>query len=413
MNVLRSSKRVAYMDTSSEVLYPLSNASRDDLARICESLWGWTPCTSWVCRKACQQLIGCSCERVAKLENFFDFYRDITAYYIPDFTGDSCPALRSHDDLVDIVILLKSNADKPRSGLTKEYFSQRFQNGHKKMPTIADQNRAFSLAARVFSMIQCSVENQSDGLLEAGTQPLTWHSDKSFADFIDSVFRKRKQPALNPNDDVALSARVHLALVTAKRLRKVAHLKIIPTDNLGDHLLLDNTNGTVAIYHYTSVLKEHILATGEDGIGETSTKSISNGNIPRQLALETLHTLKNILFPVDAESQSLLRSLVSKANFDPDILRLESSFYGGLDEHQIGYEYWGSRLIDLYDELENPMPRSYLEKWIERRSGARYMMMATLAGVAMAVLLGILSLAVSIFQAWVGWQQWQHPVVKN
>lgn len=140
---------------------------------------------------------------------------------------------------------------------------------------------------------------------------------------------------------------------------------------------------------------------------------LGSGNIPRQLALETLHTLKNILFPVDAESQSLLRSLVSKANFDPDILRLESSFYGGLDEHQIGYEYWGSRLIDLYDELENPMPRSYLEKWIERRSGARYMMMATLAGVAMAVLLGILSLAVSIFQAWVGWQQWQHPVVKN
>lgn len=37
-------------------------------------------------------------------------------------------------------------------------------------------------------------------------------------------------------------------------------------------------------------------------------------------------------------------------------------------------------------------------------------MMATLAGVLIAVLLGILSVAVSIVQAWVGWQQWQHPV---
>lgn len=80
------------------------------------------------------------------------------------------------------------------------------------------------------------------------------------------------------------------------------------------------------------------------------------------------------------------------------------------DEHDIKYQYWGSRLMDLYDEIENPKPRGLLEQWMERKSGARYVMMATLAGVMIAVVLGLLGLAVSIFQAWVGYQQWKHPV---
>ncbi|KAI1212534.1 uncharacterized protein F4807DRAFT_340318 [Annulohypoxylon truncatum] len=399
------------MDTPREIFYPLANVSRDNLAKVCKYLWGWTPCERWICGKACHQPSGCPCRRAAKLEPFFDFYREATACYIPDFTGDLCPALRSHDDLVDIIVLLKSNADQARSKLTTKYFSQRVQNGTQKLPTTVDQNRAFGLAARIISMVQCSAENQSDGLLEAGTQPSTWHSDRSFKDFMESVFHKREQPALNSNDDVALSAKIHLASVTAKRLRKVANLKIIPTNDLRNHLLLNDADGTVAIYHYTGVLKEHILASRGEGPGQTPGQSIPMENIPRRLALETLDTLQKVLFPIDPESQSLLRSLVAKSEFDPDILRLESSSYSGPGEQQVGYEYWGSRLIDLYDELENPTPRSYFEKWLERRSGSRHMMMATLAGVIIAIILGIISLAVSIFQAWVGWQQWQHPVV--
>jgi hypothetical protein len=60
--------------------------------------------------------------------------------------------------------------------------------------------------------------------------------------------------------------------------------------------------------------------------------------------------------------------------------------------------------------VENPAPRGLLEMWLHRRSGARYVMMATLVGVAIASVLGILGLAVGIFQAWVAYQQRQHPL---
>lgn len=51
-----------------------------------------------------------------------------------------------------------------------------------------------------------------------------------------------------------------------------------------------------------------------------------------------------------------------------------------------------------------------MQKWAERKSGARYVMLATLIGVVIAVILGMASLALGGYQAWVGYQQWQHPV---
>jgi len=65
--------------------------------------------------------------------------------------------------------------------------------------------------------------------------------------------------------------------------------------------------------------------------------------------------------------------------------------------------------MDLAQEVEHPTARGLLDKWLERKSGARYVMLATLAGVAVAILLGFLSLGVSVFQAWVSWEAWKYP----
>lgn len=138
------------------------------------------------------------------------------------------------------------------------------------------------------------------------------------------------------------------------------------------------------------------------------------GALPRQLALEALDSVQKILFPIsDLKSKSLLLSLTSSAGFDPDCLRFESTNIRNDDEKEITFHYFGGRLAELYEEVENPRPRGRLGKWLERKSGARYVMMATLVGVAIAILLGVASLAVSSYQAWLGYQQWQHPIVKS
>lgn len=136
------------------------------------------------------------------------------------------------------------------------------------------------------------------------------------------------------------------------------------------------------------------------------------GHLPRQLAIEVLESIQNTLFPPNADSLILLRSLVLKHNLDPDCLRFEPSTYQLECERTTPscvYRHLESRMVELYEELDDPTPRGFLERWLERKSGSRYVMMVTLIGVGIAIVLGILALAVSVFQAWVGWQQWQHP----
>ena len=135
------------------------------------------------------------------------------------------------------------------------------------------------------------------------------------------------------------------------------------------------------------------------------------GALPRQLVLECLDSIQKILFPLtDSKSKSILVSLTATSGFDPDCLRFESKTIRNVDEREVAYRYFGAQLADLYAELVSPTPRGWLQNWAERRKGARHVMMATLIGVIAAVILGILGLAVGIFQAWVAYQQWKHPV---
>lgn len=138
-----------------------------------------------------------------------------------------------------------------------------------------------------------------------------------------------------------------------------------------------------------------------------------SGALPRQLVLEALDSIQKIVFPYsDKKSQSILTSLVSSSSFDPDCLRWESAVFRNSDERDISYRYFGARLAELYEEVQNPRPHGRVEKWLQRRSGARHVMLATLAGVLIAVLLGVAALAVSIYQAWIGYQAWKHPILQ-
>jgi hypothetical protein len=69
--------------------------------------------------------------------------------------------------------------------------------------------------------------------------------------------------------------------------------------------------------------------------------------------------------------------------------------------------------MNLYKAILNPRPNSVFENWAERRTGACYVMLSTLIGVMIAVAIGLLGLAVSIFQIWVTYQAWKHPVVAD
>lgn len=255
------------MFSSLDSIYPLAKVSREDLANLCDVLWNWRPCTDWAMERTCQkraESIPCSCQRAETLTTFFDFYRETTAFYVPELTYNSIPALRTHEDLRGMIQFIKNNPDDTRLELTQHYFSHHTTSSSKGLLS-NDQNRAFNVAARIMTMLTCSAEGQSDGLLETGSQPTPWRSDQSFNQFSNSAIPRQNPISFESYASGCPSITLPPASITAKRLKKLAKLKITSTNDLRNHLLLDEKDGTVAIYHHTSVLKQHLRAYQYDG----------------------------------------------------------------------------------------------------------------------------------------------------
>lgn len=113
---------------------------------------------------------------------------------------------------------------------------------------------------------------------------------------------------------------------------------------------------------------------------------------------------------MDSASEQVLSDLVAKQGLDGNCLEYDSITYRKEGEKDISYSYFGHRLLDLFEGLEDPTPRGCLAKWFQRKSGSRHVMMATLVGAIVAVFLGFLALVAAGFQSWVAYQAWKHPV---
>lgn len=273
------------MNNLYQTWYPLAGATRQDLRSLCKVLWHWQLCDNCDAGEDCQSLL-CPWKKSKRLEPFFNFYRKSTSIYVPDLLPASVPSLRSHADLHEIIRTIKGNSQICRSELTETFFAQRARdNNCAAVPPAADQHRAFSLAVRAMTMVTSSVENQLDGLLESGTLPVTWQSDTSFSDFIQQIFPAREDIDFGSNDHgdhlVPIPTQgSNWSSVTAMRLKKVAGLELIPTDNLRNHLRLDLKAMTVEIYHHTSVLKEHLKASlgcePHDDIGRAISEQVTS-----------------------------------------------------------------------------------------------------------------------------------------
>ena len=114
---------------------------------------------------------------------------------------------------------------------------------------------------------------------------------------------------------------------------------------------------------------------------------------PRQLALETLHSIQCILFPFYEASS---RSLVKAKGWDSECVGVDFMGYCREDEDEVFYHYWGGRCLALAERVGRPRPakRSRFWEWLIKRSGAEYIMLVTAIGVMLGALLGLGALVV-------------------
>ncbi|KAK8103210.1 hypothetical protein PG984_016356 [Apiospora sp. TS-2023a] len=320
--------------------FPLQRAAIEDLESLCKVLWGWPDCAHCTVQNPCSGISACSWHRFKRLAPFFDHYRDMTKQYLPDFEMGSPQALRDHSDLRAIITLIGSNPGTPLAGLTDQYFRG---NGTKysSPPTTTDQHRAFSLALHIMSMVtsdNTSPTQYLEGVLQS-----------------QSGIRSGASPGTGQGLAQTLDVNRVLKSLKARRLRKVGKLTFEATNNLNDHLKLDKKRGAIKLFRHSAFLKEQLLAS-RSALTRT-TSSGFEGRLSRHYALEVLHSIQDVLFPPDVKSQAFLRSLISEQEMDPDCTLYNNSEYELEGEDDVSYQWLGPRLMDLYEELENPTPR--------------------------------------------------------
>jgi hypothetical protein len=168
------------------------------------------------------------------------------------------PALQSQDDLFEVIKGIRSMPDHPREQLAQNVFGNRIKRS--KQPSSEDMERAIDLAVRVMTMVNCSAQRLSPGLLEHGAFQIRWPSDVTLSQFIANAFPMTDHPSLNDEEGIAVGQGLKSAL-TANKLRKQARLTFRPTDDLRSHLRLDRKLHVVEIFHHTAFLKEHLRLT--------------------------------------------------------------------------------------------------------------------------------------------------------
>ena len=76
--------------------------------------------------------------------------------------------------------------------------------------------------------------------------------------------------------------------------------------------------------------------------------------------IPSIHT---VFFPFGGSaSQIIVRGLIAKGGFDPDCRHSAIATYSRPNEVGCKFRFWGGLLMGLYEEVDNPAPRGFLDR---------------------------------------------------
>ncbi|KAF9767739.1 hypothetical protein IL306_015055 [Fusarium sp. DS 682] len=182
---------------------------------------------------------------------FRAFFKHYNAVLSPSALGDAIaeiesPVLKSHQDVLSCVQILKSHPTITLNGFLKKAFA-----GQDARP--AENEYAARAVVRAAFMVNCaSKDYYSEGFQSVPARRIKWEPDQGFADFLDKAF------APNPTSSLGQDAKRYRGSLKAWKLVKRNKIKIQPTNNLIDHLLYDPKGRVLNVFHQTMFLQSHM-----------------------------------------------------------------------------------------------------------------------------------------------------------
>ncbi|CAM6005191.1 unnamed protein product [Sphagnum balticum] len=287
-----------------------------------------------------------------KLSSFSTYFKVYDSLTTPQYTTVQIQpsALNSHDDIRRLALELRADPHSTREEFKDRVFPQNFADPE----TAVEQERAINVAVQLMLMIDCSDKDRHCEIYEVGGfRPVRWQSSERFTDFVKKAFPNE----VHDQGNVRTAMKEKNALKCWK-LKKRAHIKFLPTDNLAEHMLYDPEDGVV----------------------------------------------------LDEKSSRFLENLVqnSQLGFDPDCLLYEG-YIRPLPEN-FEYHYWGNRLAKLHYVVTNPRPSHRIGQWIQRHASERNALFVAILSLVLSAFFGFLSVVLGLFQVWLAYQSWKAPM---
>ena len=225
--------------------------------RMVELLWGWTICPGCQGQASCPGG-NCPAGRFVRLVTFWRCIQNAAEYLEIQYHQYGTDA--TYDEVFAILEKLRVYPDTTRGQLVQVLPSQ--PQGNAQL-TQSRHARAISLAVWMLLMVDCYGSRQNPGQLESGQYQLMWRDNETFHHYALTQVVQGAHPIFADPGTAGFENAIEQ--LQAARLQKRARLKFKPTDCLSRHLLLDQKSHTVEVFHHTTFLKEHLLASKSAG----------------------------------------------------------------------------------------------------------------------------------------------------
>lgn len=310
--------------------------------------------------------------------------------------ADSESSQQTYQDLLSLVEHLKLfHHEKLSSSAVLDYFPQLQPTNEKASPfneqytlehlqlplrhrfpycdPVSARN-SVSLAVRLWLML--NVTSSSIHAFTPGRSSSEWTDGQSLDTFIEACFP--------PCEYTTARLSQWPYCLNAYNLERVGGFVIVWTDDLADHLYLNEDLGHIHVYHHVQVLRGLLRTTPQDQV------------LPEQLILETLQSL-TLLIP--RSNVHCKRWFTKHAkSIDAGAGDVEPLRWARLPEK---YKYWGQRLETIRLAFDESEPKNLGQWWHDRRSKVQwYTFWVAILVLVLTIIFGLIQSVTGVMQVY-------------
>ncbi|RSL69564.1 hypothetical protein CEP53_002196 [Fusarium sp. AF-6] len=210
-------------------------------------------CNETEARKLAADLLGAPSYTPSGSPVFVAFFRHYNAVLSPStfdhaVTEIESPVLKSHEDVLSCVEILRSNPKLTFDGFLDAAFARQDAKP-------SEKEYAARLVVSAVFMLNCASKDYYSEGFQSGAMRVKWELNQGFADFLEKSFILN--PLLTRTEDEERTVPYRGSL-KAWKLVKRNNIRIRPTNNLIDHLLYDPKDRVLNVFHQTMFLQSQI-----------------------------------------------------------------------------------------------------------------------------------------------------------